>query len=224
MKKIIIMAILFFLFGVLMAKNQKKLFVFGATPTPNCTQLSQPTGLSPSGTINSGQGTIRWNAVSGASSYNLMIDNLSSPWACPNSKLCCNIPNPPEPTPPIYEGDKCLGGITSTNYSFYFLPNVTYMIRVVPNNSCGEQGPFSQITVSSLAPTSTPTPVPPGQNTPTPTKAPTNTPIPTDTEPTPTSNPNQNRSPSVFIVFDIDTYLDLLPYLSISQYDIQQIQ
>lgn len=225
MKKIIFFIIVFFLLGTLLSRVDKKWFVFGATPTPpNCPQLSKPTGLSPSGNINTGLGTIKWNPVSGASSYNLMIDNSSSPWACPNPNLCCQIPNPPEPTPPTYEGDICKGGTTATSHSYYFLPNITYYIRVVPNNACGEQGPAATATVYSIGPTTTPTPVPPGVATPTPTTKPSNTPIPTDTEPTPTGSQNQNQSPSVFIVFDIDTYLDLLPYLSVSQYDWQQVQ
>lgn len=168
------------------------------TPTVKITPPpSAPTGLSHSCTENGLSCTLRWNAVPGATSYSVNVDNLADGWGQNGS---CTSP----------AGDFC-AQVNTTSYTFTSKPGASYNWNVVPLNSAGS-GPVS-VTPNFTAPSPvTPTPT----KTPTPkvTLTPVNTITPTATKtPTPTASatPRVTLSPTKTPTVTITTVATTTP-------------
>ncbi len=164
------------------------------TPTPACATIgSAPGGLSPSGSLacntqNPRSVTFDWNAVSGASTYYLRIDDTS------NGFVTCGTGTP-------NAGDYCISGITATQYTRTLTPGRSYKWWVSAFNSCNTQGPLSsQITLTLPAvcantPTRTRTPTT-GAATATRTRTPTRTRTATSAVATATRTRTPTRTPT----------------------------
>lgn len=152
------------------------------TPTPTvCTVPPVPAGLTPSGTTSCGltSMTFRWNAMPGASSYALRIDDLSNPW----SGTCSSINN----------GDTCVDGYTSTSYTRSVIPGHTYTWWVHSANACGWSQPIYVTATVPVCATNTPT----ATQTSTPTPLPTATPTPTPTSVIASNTPTKTPTPVI---------------------------
>ncbi|HSX09167.1 MAG TPA: fibronectin type III domain-containing protein [Candidatus Saccharimonadales bacterium] len=122
-------------------------------PVPSPSPTPPPTGpVCPNGS--SAQGVCNWDAVSGATSYSVVIQDLTTGQ---NTSVTVQAP--------------------ATQYSFDDNGVDTYQCNVSATNVCGSTPPTNSPPSTCTGPTPTPTPLP----TATPTPAPTSTPAPTPT-------------------------------------------
>src|SRR3989344_4145781 len=120
--------------------NSTQTITCAPAPTP-CLVPANPTGLSPSSNQACGttSQTFSWNAVAGASSYYLRIDDKSDPWYTAGN-------------------DTLLDAYSGTSYTRSVVPGRSYGWWVHAANSCGlSSGVGVDITVP-ICPTATPVP------------------------------------------------------------------
>ena len=87
-----------------------------------CDTVTEPTGLTPSGTVYPGEYTLLWNRVSGASKYAVRVNDLTDP------ALTCNA-----------NGDICDDHVLTKFYSSYtFMKGRSYSWWVHAINNCNE--------------------------------------------------------------------------------------
>ncbi len=155
---------------------------------PSPSPLPSPSGpVCPSGT--STQGVCHWDAVSGATSYSIVVQDITT-----GQNVTATVQAP------------------STEFSFADNGVDTYQCNVIVTNVCGNSppansppstctGPTPSIVISPTPTTpATPTPSPTPTPTPLPTATPTPTPLPTATpKPTPTSIPLPTPTPVVIV-------------------------
>jgi len=117
-----------------------------------CSKPAAPSGLSPSGSTAPGLKTLSWNPVSGATSYAIRINDLSTPWchdpvADPTASECYN---PAYPNCTKFQGDYCLDNLATNSYSYTLSPGKKYDFWVAAINSCG-WGPSTGATLCATA-------------------------------------------------------------------------
>ena len=153
-------------------------------PTPTPSPSTSPTPA----VCNTTEGVCTWNALSGASSYNISVTDTTTGHVVKSGTV--NTPN--------------------TQFAFPDNGVDTYQCSVSATNVCGQTPPVKSppstctqptpTVTPSQAPTATPTPTPTPTATPTPTPTPTATPTPVPTAtptptPTPTAIPTPTRVP-----------------------------
>jgi len=144
------------------------------TPSPTPTPIACING-------NSKEGVCQWNAVTGASTYNITVQDITT-------------------------GQNVTGTVNapSTQYSFPDNGVDTYQCQVSATNVCGTTPQKSSPPSTCTSPSPTPSPSPTLTPTPTPTPSPTPTPTPTPS-PTPTPTPVPTATPTPVVIVTVLT-------------------